>query len=207
LNLERAGNDSPTVLAPPPWHLTGEGIIVLARTQSRTLGLMMFVRYDESGVGPYNEVLWIPLTRVMPPHTITAIRVSTQISVDKGREHWGIPKKLARFDWLAPTGDSCFVRAQGTPGEDLSITLEGRGFGPKLPIRTSWLPQALLALEQLLNGHRFRFIPSARGKVQLMTGVRLECRGAEFPELHEVIGAVRVPHFEMTFPTAAISRS
>jgi hypothetical protein len=200
-------SDAPVVLAPPPWQLSGEGIIVLARTNEGTHGLMMFVQYAESGVGPYDEVLWIPLKRFLPPYSITAIRVSTQVSVEKGREYWGIPKRLAHFDWLADRAESRFVRTQGAPNEDLSITFEGRGFGPKLPIRTAWIPRALLTLEQLLDGRWFRFTPSAQGSIRFMKDVRLECRGAEFPVIEKAIAAVGVPRFAMTFPAAAISKS
>ena len=62
---------------------------------------VMFVHYDSSDVGPYDELLFMPLTTFpfgcQKGRTISRIFVSSQPSVDSGRHNWGIPKELAEF--------------------------------------------------------------------------------------------------------------
>ncbi|KAE8550477.1 hypothetical protein EYB25_006704 [Talaromyces marneffei] len=63
---------------------------------------LLIIRYDDSDVGPYDEVMVIPGFFVNP-HTgkrharISNIYVSTDASVWNGRRNWNIPKHRARF--------------------------------------------------------------------------------------------------------------
>ncbi|KAI0262232.1 hypothetical protein BC834DRAFT_959000 [Gloeopeniophorella convolvens] len=69
---------------------------------------VVLVRYADSPVGPYDELIFI-VTGFASPHEkgtagrITAIYVSTDKSVWNGRRNWNIQKHRARFDF-APTG-------------------------------------------------------------------------------------------------------
>ncbi|KAL2867802.1 uncharacterized protein BJX67DRAFT_352280, partial [Aspergillus lucknowensis] len=64
----------------------------------------MIVRYEDSEVGPYDELILIP-GRAVNPHTgkaemrISTIYVSTDASVWNGRRNWNIPKQRAVFDF------------------------------------------------------------------------------------------------------------
>ncbi|HCH65982.1 MAG TPA: hypothetical protein DFR83_24485, partial [Deltaproteobacteria bacterium] len=105
-------------IPPAPWWLTGEGYIFpLKSTREHVLrhgflppseqdcfvggwGAWMLVRYRDSPVGPYDELLYIPgysrrgwrLT-----WQITKIYVSTEASARAGIRTWGLPKEVAPF--------------------------------------------------------------------------------------------------------------
>jgi acetoacetate decarboxylase len=60
----------------------------------------MLVDYEQSPVGPYQELLFIPGRFQFGRrryYMVTQIYVSTQVSVENGQENWGIPKQLAQF--------------------------------------------------------------------------------------------------------------
>ncbi|KAL4790594.1 hypothetical protein BDV19DRAFT_382246 [Aspergillus venezuelensis] len=67
---------------------------------------VMIVRYEETDVGPYDELIFIPGRAVNPNSEIGArdmristIYVSTDASVWNGRRNWNIPKHRAIFDF------------------------------------------------------------------------------------------------------------
>jgi hypothetical protein len=65
-------------------------------------GGLLLVRYADSPVGPYDELLLIPGSYQVANETffrITQIYVSSMESVINGRRNWAVPKKLARFEW------------------------------------------------------------------------------------------------------------
>src|SRR5262245_61022490 len=103
-------------IVPPPWRLTGSGYILLYRWFPRDFvavqgqvppalagsfkggaSAVMVVNYENSEVGPYRELLFIP-GLFERGFSITRTYVSSQASVDSGRANWGIPKQLAEFD-------------------------------------------------------------------------------------------------------------
>ncbi|TCD60368.1 hypothetical protein EIP91_010259 [Steccherinum ochraceum] len=64
----------------------------------------MFVRYTESPVGPYDELIWVPGKFDVPvggpvASRITRIYVSTKESIYNGRRNWNIAKAQAHFDF------------------------------------------------------------------------------------------------------------
>ena len=107
---------APSILAPAPWTLTGNGYIFLYRLPKKLIqengfladyqnvfykGLVssiMLVDYHTTPVGPYRELLFIPgLFKMVDKYTfsISKIYVSDQNSVWNGIENWGIPKEWA----------------------------------------------------------------------------------------------------------------
>lgn len=103
-------------IVPPPWRLTGNGIILLYRfprdfaepwlqpelrsTFLGGIGAVMCVDYLSSDCGPYRELLFIPgAFRVggRIRYSISKIYVSTATSVVSGIANWGIPKQQAEF--------------------------------------------------------------------------------------------------------------
>jgi hypothetical protein len=105
---------------PPPWNLTGEGIIIpfyankkyfldsnyLSEEDKKIynggLGAIMLVNYETSNVGPYFELLLIPGDFEFQKKTykrITKIFVSNEVSVKEGIKNWAIPKEFANFTW------------------------------------------------------------------------------------------------------------
>ncbi|KLJ13831.1 hypothetical protein EMPG_11251 [Blastomyces silverae] len=117
---------------------------------------VMIVRYLESPVGPYDEILWIPGWFEVPGKKtsnarITRIYVSRKESIYNGRKNWNIPKHLASFKFvpsdtpssstmpyssvqisLPSTPDQPFVVLQFSPLALLSRL--------SIPINTSYVP-------------------------------------------------------------------
>ncbi|KAL4759391.1 uncharacterized protein BDW70DRAFT_80695 [Aspergillus foveolatus] len=82
--------------------------------QETWLKAVMIVRYEETDVGPYDELIFIP-GRAANPKTgkkemrISNIYVSTDASVWNGRRNWNIPKHRARFEFM-PIGADTALR-------------------------------------------------------------------------------------------------
>jgi hypothetical protein len=147
------------LISPPPWQLTGNGCVLLfhfprdfnrkygflASYQTTSyqgwIGAVMMVDYQTSGVGPYQELLYIPGLFSMAGRlafSISKIYVSTEASVRSGQENWGIPKELADFSFTIQNDGSRLF----------SVSQEGHPFfralvkplGPRLPFTTRLLP-------------------------------------------------------------------
>ncbi|KAF2731602.1 hypothetical protein EJ04DRAFT_442670 [Polyplosphaeria fusca] len=130
------------------------------------LGCVMVVRYRETPVGSYDELMIIPGNFTVPQPAsrppkipkkalrIARIYVSQRTTTYNGRLNWNIPKHLARFSFSAPP-----TPAGSSPPESLTIkvfppgTIDGDGRGPffaatlqpfrwipSIPVSTNWLP-------------------------------------------------------------------
>ncbi|GAA5533278.1 hypothetical protein [Deinococcus aluminii] len=133
-------------MPPPPWTLTGQGLIaVYVPAPAALLGVLMLLRYATSPVGPYDELLWVEAGRASPAGRrprVRSIVVSTPESVVWGRRNWGLPKRLARFDWRRDE-----VRVTGEDGREVAH-LTFRTGGLRLPVTTALIPAALRTLAQ-----------------------------------------------------------
>ncbi|OBZ71563.1 hypothetical protein A0H81_08915 [Grifola frondosa] len=73
------------------------------------MGFVMIVRYTDSPVGPYDELMMVPGDFKNPSGTqrprISRIFVSTLASVYNGRRNWNIPKELANFTFTSNPND------------------------------------------------------------------------------------------------------
>ncbi|WP_231724547.1 hypothetical protein [Deinococcus actinosclerus] len=184
-----------------PWNLTGRGVVAVYG--GREAGALMLVRYAQSGVGPYDELLWASLGG---EPQVTRIVVSTQQSVVWGRRNWAIPKSRADFAW------------EGVPGrEQVRVTQDGRllahlsvrAWGPPVPVTTAVVPAAWRTLTQPP-------LPEAEDRTSLLTTVsasgrvrpaRLSVIGGDFhPALLErrPLLTAGVPGFRMVFPAARV---
>ncbi|KAL4804590.1 hypothetical protein BDV18DRAFT_161685 [Aspergillus unguis] len=82
--------------------------------QKSWLNSVVIIRYEDTDVGPYDELIFVP-GRAVNPNTgkkdmrITTIYVSTDASVWNGRRNWNIPKHRARFEWT-PVGNDTALR-------------------------------------------------------------------------------------------------
>ncbi len=169
----------------------------------REAGALMLIRYAQSGVGPYDELLWVSLTG---KPQVTRIVVSTQQSVAWGRRNWAIPKSRAEFAW------------EGEPGrEQVRVTQDGRllahlsvqAWGPSLPVTTAVVPAVWRTLTQPP-------LPEAEDRTSLLTTVsasgrvrpaRLSVIGGDFhPALLERRPRLTaaVPDFRMVFPVPRV---
>lgn len=121
----------------------------------------MVLRYTESPVGPYDELLIIPGAFDSPPFSddkenprVTRIYVSTLASVINGRKNWNTPKHLARFEFTEQKDGTRDVRVYpltpSSPGDNETysakpcfaarITPSWFVPAPAIPFHTKFLP-------------------------------------------------------------------
>ena len=135
----------PTSTPGAPWHVQMSALLWRHRARpeaavalppplaAKPKGLTNagFVRYTESPVGAYSEVMAAPVSvrgGVLPRVHVPFIAVDSLPSVHAGRTHWALPKVMASFDWAA-AGDA--VRAEGD-GWWLSARVVHTG--PRIPL-------------------------------------------------------------------------
>ena len=208
--------------APAPWQLYGEGFILnywlspklcqewqsfgIAPSLLGKMIQVMVVQYHHSPVGPYDELLILDhqLSFKGRRSSIPLIYVSTEDSVVCGRENWGIPKQLAQFEWLR-NHDRVYVQVKSPQGE-ISIQLPIQSASIPFPVNTQRLPQALLKLQQDLNGNLYAFSPQASGQAIRLNSSEWQCEGHLFPDfsLAKALGCFHIPSFNMQFPIAEI---
>jgi hypothetical protein len=201
----------PIDTAPPPWTLHGRAVIALYGKQADAalgtpaLGALMLVRYADSPVGPYDELLWATAPNsspIGPRPQVQQIVVSTQASVRWGRRNWGIPKGLARFEWQEEK-QAQQVRVYAPEGQ-LLAHLAFRTRGSSLPVSTSPIPVQLRTLAQpALDGEAGWLLTtlSAIGKVRPARLTVLDAGGLYTPvtQLRPLL-TLAVPEFQLIFP-------
>jgi hypothetical protein len=208
-----------------PWSLQGHAWMVALRLPAgdpaRTaflpsdlgtslkaaVSVLMCVAYDSAPCGPYRELLFIPGTaqfgRGRYP-TISRILVSTWDSVVNGRRNWGIPKDQASFDWSQVGGNDLW--RVGSDGREICSLEFTPPVGPRLPLRSHWVPGAIGTVAQRLAGRTYYVRPEARGSMRLCRLRQIRCSEALFPELSRatVLAALRIEDFRMVFPVARV---
>lgn len=135
-----------------------------------SLGMIQIVRYSDTPVGSYDELLIIPGTfetpggsqKGKPRLRITRIYVSGRDTCYNGRVNWNIPKHLARFEFSSPPT----VKGQSPPSAlDISVyppssfdnahpttpffkaKLTPSRYLPSVPLSTSWLPLSTILVQ------------------------------------------------------------
>ncbi|KAL5113801.1 hypothetical protein ACEQ8H_008302 [Pleosporales sp. CAS-2024a] len=137
------------------------------------LGAVMIVRYSDTPVGPYDELMLIPGNFTVPqPSTgapkipkealrIARIYVSQRTTTYNGRLNWNIPKHLARFTFSAPPTQhntrppqalDVRVFPPGTSHGDavspfFSCTLTPWRWIPAIPVNTAYVPIKMLSVQ------------------------------------------------------------
>lgn len=204
---------------PAPWTLRGEGIILLFRfkkswvDQAANLpeylqqkfrggfGYVMLVDYQESPVGPYKELLFIPgKFGEEKLQSITTIFVDSEASTLNGRANWAIPKQTADFHWQKEKGlDRVDVTLNGKPVFQASI----RSGGISFPMSTGLLP---IRLRQELEDQVLFTQPEGKGWGKLARIQEVEVDPQLFPDIRGIkpILALKVSPFTLTFPKPSI---
>jgi len=210
-------------LVPAPWSLRGHAWLVLLRlpagdpartafvpsgqreTVKAAFSVLMCVAYDEAPCGPYRELLFIPGTLAFGEGrlpSISRILVSTWDSVVNGRLNWGIPKDRATFDWSTADGvDRWRIADDGREICELEFFAPT---GPRIPLRSAWLPGRLGTMAQQFDGRTYYYRPEASGNLRLCRLSRWRFDAALFPDLARasVLMTLRVEGFSMVFPLA-----
>lgn len=200
---------------PPPWELKGEGILVLFRFSKDWIqeksglseemkakfrggfGYVMFVNYEESPVGPYREVLFIPgRFRKKRHQVISRIVVDSETSTRNGQENWGIPKETLPITWVKEKNrDLIQVQHSGKTVFSAEVSHGGISF----PLSTALMP---ISLCQSWKGLKYYTKPTGYGWAKFAKLKQVELDPNLFPDIRGVqpLMAVRVSPFTMNFP-------
>ena len=200
-------------ITPAPWDLVGMGVMhffwgprrvdPFSGEQVSGLGGFIIARYDQSPVGPYNELLYIPGRHTVEGKAsffISKIYVDSVDSVVSGQSNWGIPKELATID-IAQESKTIAVSASldGIPFFSCSISQGQFSF----PVSTKLIP---IPLHQDWKGKYYftRFAGSGSGAFS-----RLSVRHVD-PDLFAdtrpftSLSTLTVDPFRLTFPVSRI---
>ncbi|KAF8747336.1 hypothetical protein RHS02_00272, partial [Rhizoctonia solani] len=128
-------------------------------------GAIQLIRYHESPVGPYDELIYVPGQMSyksgdssVSGRSITRIYVSSFAPLTNGRRIWNTPKHLARFEFtreapsdpLSPTLVSVYPSLSDSPTPEFSpdpmfrARLVPSRYLPSIPFNLSSFPRALL---------------------------------------------------------------
>ncbi|KAK7420992.1 hypothetical protein QQZ08_010166 [Neonectria magnoliae] len=129
------------------------------------LSMIQILRYKDSPVGPYDELLVVPgsfdYTRDDPQGKkqtrrnprISRIYVSQKHTCYNGRKNWNVPKHLARFDWSNNPDGSTTIKvfphdtnpndgdteATASPVPFFQASFKPWRFAPSFPFATNWV--------------------------------------------------------------------
>lgn len=106
-----------------------------------------FVRYTDTPVGSYDEVLGMIASRtgLKPWGHVAFMSVDSESSLVGGRTNWAMPKTLARFDGKLAGGN--LITATGADQLSWSVSAKPRTIGPAIPLKTK-----LTARQQFADG-------------------------------------------------------
>lgn len=188
---------------PPPWNLHGDASLIVYRR-----GILAFIRYAGSNVGPYQELLWLAPFRRGPggrAHRVPRIFVSTQASAWNGRANWGLPKELAvfRVEPLGPRVERVQVSRPGQP--IVSFVRSWPDWA--LPFAADRIPARLRRLVQTSAGLCFETVPEGRGRFALAPVCELEVNRELLPDAQSSRRqfGICLKQFELCFPRPKIS--
>ena len=206
----------------PPWQLRGDAFILnywlspsfiqqaqMFRLATSALGRVvqvLLVRYHDSPVGPYDELLILdhPLWSKKRLSSIPKIYVSTDISVIHGQKLWGIPKELAKFEWQQHDNEVvCTIEVEQ---QKMQIRLKKSRLQRSFYINSHHIPAAMLQIRQAWEGKRYQFSPKFRGRLSKLKQVEWHNTQDIFPNFSEarLLQSFYVPEFSLVFPAAKI---
>ena len=136
----------------------------LRRSATGLAVLGAMVRYRETPVGEYDEVLGMVLsrTRLRPWGSVTFMSVDSEASLVAGRTNWAMPKTLSSFTGDVTAGTT--FTASGAEETSWAVTVKSRVLGP--PIRLAG------------TGHLRQQFPGGR-----VGGIRVQAAGVARPAL------------------------
>ena len=208
-------------IAPAPWTLNGNGIMLLYRFPfsfiqefgfledfqqkgyKTGLGAVILMDYKSSGVGPYRELLFLPgLFDINGKlaFSISKIYVSTYDSARSGKRNWGIPKELADFkiETEADGSRNWKVRKDGTTFFGAVIKPGGVSF----PISSRPFPATQIV--QKGKKHFLLTRPNVSGMAKLAQLEKVISEPSSFPPIHQLkpFLSLYLKDFVMKFPVA-----
>ncbi len=213
---------SPSIVASPPWKLTGNGYIFTfwfsekwakafghlhgfqQKNAQGGFGTVMLVDYHSSDVGPYRELLIVPgrfKLNGKKQFSISKIYVSSYESVWNGINNWGIPKELADFEFTPISANSERIKVSINGKTFFEIGVSKQNF--YVPITTRFFP---LRLVQQKGDILLITNSSAKGKATLASSNKFKIDQEFFPDISTLqpLISLAVKDFEMTFPVPEI---
>ena len=212
-----------SIVAPPPWRLTGTGYVLLYRFGPNILegvsdvppglrgrclggiGAVMLVDYATSNVGPYQELLIVPgrfSIGAKSVYAIPNIYVSSADSVINGQRNWGIPKTLATF---SITRLSKFEeRIQAAAGNKPILDIVLRAGRLNLPFSVQLLPRRFRTISQPWQGEWLSTTLQASGSITRATLDTVWVDPRQFPNFENcsLLAAVKANKFQLNLPDA-----
>ena len=208
----------------PPWHLHGDAFILnywltpnfikhnhafhIAPSPIGRVVQVLLVRYHESPVGPYDELLLLdhPLISKRRLSSIAKIYVSTETSVVHGQHFWGIPKQLAEFEWVIK--DDVAYCTISFEQQEMSLCLYKYKHSQTFYMNSHHLPARLLNIQQTWQGLHYQFSPQFRGKLCKLKQAAWKNTLDIFPDFSQAkyLHSFYVPEFQLTLPKAKIGK-
>jgi acetoacetate decarboxylase len=208
----------------PPWHLQGDAFILnywltpnfikhnhafhIAPSPIGRVVQVILVRYHESPVGPYDELLLLdhPLISKRRLSSIAKIYVSTETSVVHGQHFWGIPKQLAEFEWVIK--DDVAYCTISFEQQEMSLCLYKYKHSQTFYMNSHHLPARLLKIQQIWQGLHYQFSPQFRGKLCKLKQAAWKNTLDIFPDFSQAkyLHSFYVPEFQLTLPKAKIGK-
>lgn len=178
----------PTAAPPPPWTVTGDAVLWLGGAapgarlalpgplrRDHPQGVVGgFVRYRDTPVGPYDEVLGVVgwTERLRPRGAVCFMAVDDEAGLVGGRRGWGLPKTAARFEG-DPLAGAVSAVAADVDGPHWQVRATTWSPGPWLPLRARTRVRQVLA-DGTVADSRLR----ARGRARpALVTVRVESQG------------------------------
>lgn len=210
--------------APAPWDLRARAYVLVYKfpryfVNSRAFlddarletfaggyGSLMIVRYSASGVGAYDELLFVPgqfWHNGAKWFSVSRIFVSTLASVVNGQANWGLDKASADFTFVQQTRSIETVQVCLNDQPFFEATLWG-GYLP-FPVTTALSPFPF-GLVQKREGRTYLTKPTMFGWGQLAKLLHIRVNGDIFPDVSDLkpIAAVKLSGVRMHFPSAQI---
>ena len=206
----------------PPWHLHGDAFILnywltpkfikhnhafhIAPSPIGRVVQIILIRYHESPIGPYDELLLLDHPLISKRHlsSIAKIYVSTEASVVHGQYFWGIPRQLAQFKWVIK--DDVVYCTISFEQQEMSLCLYKYKHSQTFYINSHHLPARLLNIQQTWQGLHYQFSPQFRGKLCKLKQVAWKNTLDIFPDFSQAkyLHSFYVPEFQLTLPKAKI---
>lgn len=166
----------PANLAEAPWTCVCDAVLWTSRGgraataalppalrgASRALGVVGgVVRYRDTPVGPYDEVLGLVGSRTgaRPWGSVAFMSVDSPASLVGGRTNWAMPKTLGEFE--GEVGNGSTVTARGADETRWRVSATPRVLGPAIPVRTRGV-----ARQQFPDGRVGSSLLTAKGRIR-----------------------------------------
>ena len=212
-------------VTPAPWSLHGDAFLLPTLKVSAIkqydvnplhgakhwglLGAVILVKYPETSVGPYSELIFTSGLHRLGSHVgfhISQIYVDSQASVDGGRANWAVPKKLAIFDWQTQGGQR-HVKVSLPSANQPVFTASFKQSQFSIPASSVVVPPPLKTIlqacdPQISNSKYLSTRVNAAGRLHLLKAIQIQTDSNEVPS-HADLGlwqlGISLTDFDGTF--------